>query len=464
MCSPLPSNGLSPEKLYVRDTIAAIATGRGAAGVGIVRVSGDNASQIAAELLNKTLSPNLATYTNFYNQAQEIIDSGVAIYFKAPNSFTGEDILELQGHGGFAVLNRVLQRVTATNLARIAEPGEFTKRAYLNNKMDLLQAEAVLDLIHAGSEQAAAAAIKSLSGDFSQIIHSLQQELIALRVFVEAALDFPEEEIDFLSSHKVLARVDELRNNMQKILLRVNQGVLLAEGVDTVILGAPNVGKSSLLNCLTKEDTSIVTEIPGTTRDLIKTQINLNGIMLKLVDTAGIRESDDLIEQEGISRAKSMAEIAELIIYVVDTPLSLTCVSKINQHRQDDNIIIVVINKIDQLALSPAIEVNEFLNLSMVYISAKHKLGIDLLEQVIIGSLTKLSQESVFSARTRHVAALKRSLEHLELAKYQLSEMQAMELLAEELTRAQHSLNQLTGEFSADDLLGKIFSEFCIGK
>jgi tRNA modification GTPase len=328
----------------------------------------------------------------------------------------------------------------------------------------LLQAEAVLDLIHAGSIQAADAALRSLSGDFSKLINKVQQELIYLRSYVEAAIDFPEEEIDFLSSSDVTSRIDALIIHIKTIFSRVSQGVLLTEGVDTVILGEPNVGKSSLLNCLTKEDTSIITNIPGTTRDLIKATVNLNGVSLNLVDTAGIRESTDVIEQEGIIRAQKSAKTAELIIYIVDKLPNDLMLSDISKYKNNNNKLILVINKIDELNIQPKIELNNILGINAVYVSAKNNLGINLLEQVIDSLLGNVQQEGAFSARTRHLDALKTTLQHIEQGKQQLRDFNAAELLAEELKLAQCAINHVTGEFSADDLLGKIFSEFCIGK
>ena len=448
------------------DTIAAIATPPGRGGVGIVRVSGKKAGAIARQLLGFIPKARVATYTPFIDGDRQI-DQGIAIFFSAPNSFTGEDVLELQGHGGPVVLDMLIRRVVNLG-ARIANPGEFSERAFLNDKIDLLQAEAIADLIDASSEQAALGAVRSLQGDFSKKINLLVEDLILLRMYVEAAIDFPEEEIDFLSDGKVLKDIENIQHWIDEVLLTASQGTLLREGMKVVLAGKPNAGKSSLLNALSGSERAIVTEFEGTTRDVLSEHILIDGMPLHIIDTAGLRESDDPVEKLGIERARKEIEQADLILLLVDSSkfTEQDASSYLTQYflsLADKRKLLVVRNKIDVSGESPGIfNDGEWV---VCRISAKCGSGMRELRDYLKKSVGFQSTvEGQFIARRRHLESIKNAKFHIQEAKAHLLTRQAGELVAEELKMAQQSLESITGVFSSDDLLGRIFSSFCIGK
>ncbi len=449
------------------DTIAAIATAPGKGGVGIVRLSGPLAAAIGEKISGVLPSPRYADYRPLGNQAGEVLDHGIVIYFKAPHSYTGEDVFEIQGHGGPVVLNLILK--TAVELgARIAAPGEFTERAFINEKMDLAQAEAVADLIESTTEQAARAATRSLQGDFSKRIQVLLDSLIHIRLYIEAALDFPEEEIDFLSDQQLHKRMHTLQGDMASVTKSVRQGQLLREGMTVVILGQPNAGKSSLLNALSGSDAAIVTEIAGTTRDVLQQQIHIDGLPLNIVDTAGLRETEDIVEAEGVKRAWRAVQDADRVLLLVDASKGITVADqKIIAELPKDCDYDVIYNKIDLLPAyphteSPRIEPDE--HHTAIYLSAGKNDGVKLLAQHLEQSIGyEQNNEGIFTARQRHLDALTIANEHIELSADQLN-VSAGELAAEELRLAQEQLSKITGVFTNDDLLGEIFSSFCIGK
>nr|WP_243651496.1 tRNA uridine-5-carboxymethylaminomethyl(34) synthesis GTPase MnmE [Cocleimonas flava] len=440
------------------DTIAAIATPSGRGGVGIIRISGPYVRDMAVDILGSLPLPFKASHRLFKDANQETLDDGVAIFFPSPNSFTGEDVLELQGHGGQIVLDMVLKRCLELG-SRIAKPGEFSERAFLNDKLDLTQAEAIADLIDSGSEQAARSALRSLQGEFSSSIDSLLIKMIEMRVYVEAALDFPEEEIDFLADKKVLERLQAIKDQLTEITYKAKQGSLLRSGLNLVIIGEPNAGKSSLLNALSGNDTAIVTDIAGTTRDVLHESINLDGMPLHLVDTAGLRDSDDPVEKIGIERAWKAVEKADIALLLLgDTHLS-TKSDEIVKKLPQSLPLIVVQNKIDLNAKDAGKEKD------IINISAKYNLGIDILKEELKQRMGyQNNNEGIFIARRRHLQALERTQEFVDNAEMQLTEFNAGELMAEELRLAQDELSQITGKFTSDDLLGEIFSSFCIGK
>jgi len=441
------------------DTIAAIATPPGRGGVGIIRVSGPLVTQIAEAILGKLPKPRFADYLPFLDQNNETIDSGLALYFVGPNSFTGEDVLELQGHGGPVVMDILLQRVVALG-ARIANPGEFSERAFLNDKVDLAQAEAIADLIEAGSEQAAKSAVKSLQGEFSRWIDESVEALTHLRMYVEAAIDFPEEEIDFLSDGHVTKSLENILAEMDKIFASAQQGVLLRDGMRVVLIGQPNTGKSSLLNALAGRDSAIVTDIAGTTRDVLREEINIDGMPLHVIDTAGLRDSEDVVEQEGIKRTWIEIEQADRALLLVDDKTGITeDDERIRQKLPASLEVTIVRNKIDLTGAKAKEQNNE------IALSAKSGKGVELLRTHLkkIMGYTGLT-EGVFLARRRHLDALSRAKELVKNGQAQLQLSKAGELLAEDLRQAQNALGEITGHVSSDALLGKIFSSFCIGK
>lgn len=441
------------------DTICALATPPGAGGLGIVRISGPGVPEICQEMLGQVPQPRYAVLGHFRNGQGEIIDTGLALFFPAPHSFTGENVLELHGHGGIHVLNRVIQCVLELG-ARGARPGEFSERAFLNDKIDLVQAEAIADLIESGTDAAARAAQRSLQGDFSHQVHTLQESLTALRVFVEAAIDFPDEEIDFLAESDVVQRVELAVQQLKSLLGDARQGRLLRDGIVMAIIGRPNAGKSSLLNALSGQESAIVTEIPGTTRDVLRESIDLDGIPVHVADTAGIRETHDVIEAEGVRRAREVLESADIVLLVEDASQPGDHQETLEQELPQHVKLIRVANKADLLQTDEMCREQE-----IVWISAKTGQGMDALRKTIreaVGATDR--SEGSFSARQRHVDALKRAGRHLETGKQEMLESGSGELLAEELRLAQVALGEITGEMLPDDLLGEIFSSFCIGK
>lgn len=452
------------------DTIVAQATPPGRGGVGIVRVSGPAAKSIANQILQLKIAPRYAHYGPFFDDSGQLIDQGIALLFEGPNSFTGEDILELQGHGGQIIIDLLIRQIISLG-ARMARPGEFSERAFLNNKLDLAQAEAIADLIDSSSEQAARSAVHTLQGAFSKRINALVESLIQLRMYVEAAIDFPDEEIDFLSDGKVATDLNGILAQLRQVIEAASQGAALREGMTVVMAGLPNAGKSSLLNQLSGRDSAIVTDIPGTTRDLLREHIHIDGMPLHIIDTAGLRESDDQIEREGIRRAWQEIKQADRILLVVDSAAhSATHPHDIwpefVDHLDSLDRITVIQNKADKSGLPV-----EFLapQKDRVYpilrLSAKQAEGIDLLNDHLKQCMGfKGAPEGSFSARRRHMDALERALQLLVNGQQQLELMSAGELLAEDLRQAQQCLSEITGEFSSDDLLGRIFSSFCIGK
>lgn len=444
------------------DTIVAVATPPGRGGVAIVRVSGPLASSIATHLIKKPLAPRYATFSVFFDKQNEWIDEGIALYFPAPHSFTGEDVLELQGHGGPVIVDQLVRRVIECG-ARLAKPGEFSERAFLNNKMDLTQAEAIADLIEAASIDSAKAALRSLQGEFSKQINSLLVLLIRLRTYIEASIDFVEEEIDFLQQTEIVELLSSLKALFYEIEQAATSGVLLRDGITVVIVGEPNVGKSSLLNRLCQKDIAIVTDIPGTTRDLLREYIHLEGIPLHLIDTAGLRESEDPIEQEGIRRAKEIMKEADFILVVQDIEHPKKVDFEFLHSLSNKAKIIIVQNKIDLLNQAPSLQREK--TSTVIKLSAKENKGLELLKECIKSEMEfRTSPHGAFSARRRHLDALSRAKEFLRVAEEELLKKNSPELIAENLRLMQSALSEITGEFSSDDLLGSIFSSFCIGK
>ena len=444
------------------DTIAAIATPPGYGGVGIVRISGPAAAAMAREITARELSPRQATYCVFTAADGSAIDEGIALYFQAPASFTGEDVIELQGHGGPVVMDLLLARVLALG-ARVARAGEFSERAFLNDRLDLAQAEAIADLIESGSERAARAAMSSLRGEFSGRVHALVEQLTALRTWVEAALDFPDEEIDFLSGGEVEARLQTLEAAFEAVFGNARQGQLLRDGLTVVIAGPPNAGKSSLMNRLAGRETAIVTEVPGTTRDVLRQQILIDGMPLHVVDTAGLRHSSDRVEQEGIRRARAELEQADHALLVVEDATADAHLPELLAQLPAGLAVTVLRNKIDLSGAPPG--QTQTARGAELRLSVTTGEGLEALRAHLreVAGLAPDTQ-GAFSARRRHLDALRRAHDHLQRGANQLRRQQAGELMAEELRQAQAALGEITGEFSNEDLLGRIFSSFCIGK
>jgi tRNA modification GTPase len=458
-----------------QDPIAAIATAPGRGAIGVVRVSGDSLTTVIEALCGRRLKPREATYLPFRDADGSVIDQGLAIHFPAPHSYTGEDVLELQAHGGPVVLQLLLARCIQAGAAlglRVAEPGEFTRRAFLNDKIDLAQAEAIADLIDASTEAAARSASRSMAGEFSGEVHALRDALVHLRMLVEATLDFPDEEIDFLQQADATGQVKRLQQTLAGVLQRARQGALLREGIKVVIAGQPNAGKSSLLNALAGAELAIVTPVAGTTRDVVSQTIQIEGVPLHVMDTAGLRESDDTVEQIGIARAWSHIERADAVLFLHD----LTRAGARDYICADQRIaeslaarlpptvpVIDVWNKTDAAPAPPPVRVD---HLDSIALSAKTGLGLGVLRSKLLEVAGwQSAPEGVYMARERHLQALRRVDSHLAEAAAQLAAtMPALDLLAEELRLAQNALNEITGEFNADDLLGVIFSSFCIGK
>lgn len=454
------------------DTIVAQATASGKGSVGIVRVSGPLAKSIAEAILGNCPEPRTASYLPFKNQQGETIDQGLALYFKAPHSFTGEDVLELQGHGGQVVIDMLIAEVLKHQPVRIARPGEFSERAFLNDKIDLAQAEAIADLIDASSQQAARSAMRSLQGAFSDQIHDLVEQVIHLRMYVEAAIDFPEEEIDFLTDGKVATDLQGIVDQLASVRQQAQQGSILRDGMQVVIAGKPNAGKSSLLNALAGKEAAIVTDIAGTTRDVLKEHIHIDGMPLHIIDTAGLRDSDDKVEQIGIQRAWDEIEKADQILIMVDSTTSTSCDPwqiwpEFMEKLPDTAAVTLIRNKIDISREAPGTTnvTSQHGDISVFALSANTGLGIDGLKEHLKQCMGYSSQsDGQFIARRRHLEALEHASLHVDTGQQQLLAHAAGEILAEELRIAQQYLNEITGEFSSDDLLGRIFSSFCIGK
>ncbi|QKZ07556.1 tRNA uridine-5-carboxymethylaminomethyl(34) synthesis GTPase MnmE [Pseudomonas eucalypticola] len=452
-----------------RETIAAIATAQGRGGVGIVRISGPLASAAAQAIAGRALTPRYAHYGPMRSADGDVIDEGLALYFPGPNSFTGEDVLELQGHGGPVVLDMLLQRCLELG-CRLARPGEFSERAFLNDKLDLAQAEAIADLIEASSAQAARNAVRSLQGAFSRRVDNLTEKLIALRIYVEAAIDFPEEEIDFLADGHVLSMLDDVRGNLSTVMREAGQGALLRDGMTVVIAGRPNAGKSSLLNLLAGREAAIVTDIAGTTRDILREHIHIDGMPLHVVDTAGLRDTDDQVEKIGVERALKAIGEADRVLLVVDAtapeasdPFALW--PEFLESRPDMAKVTLIRNKADLTGEPVDMQYSADGHVTISLSAKDEGQGLGLLRDHLKACMGyEQTAESSFSARRRHLDALRHASSALEHGRDQLTLAGAGELLAEDLRQAQHALGEITGAFSSDDLLGRIFSSFCIGK
>ena len=446
--------------IHKSDTICALATAYGQSGIGVIRVTGPLSKSISKKILHQDLEPRYAYYGSFFDNDNNLIDKGVAIAFPGPNSYTGEDVVEFQGHGGVSVIRKLLATIISLDV-RVAEPGEFTKRAFLNGKMDLVQAEAVQDLIQSSSEESALSAVRSLTGEFSEKINQILSELISLRVFVEATIDFSDEEIDFLESHEVSSKLYSLKLTLLNILESANQGAILRDGIHVAIAGKPNAGKSSLLNSLTKQPSAIVTDVAGTTRDVLKETIQIDGMPIHIIDTAGLHNSDNIIEQEGIRRAHTEINNADVVLLVYDASDKSVDLSILPESVKDKPKIVIK-NKIDLTGSKTGIQ--KIQNNPEISISAKNGDGINIVRKALADFAGLNSNtEGVFLARKRHIIAINETLSFINSAISQL-DGGASELVAEDLRQAGMHLGQITGEFSSDDLLGQIFSSFCIGK
>ncbi len=451
-----------------QDTIAAVATATGRGGVGIIRVSGPRARAMAITLGGREPKPRYAHYGPLFADSGVVLDEGLLLFFPGPHSFTGEDVLELQGHGGPVVLDMLLRRCLQLG-ARMARPGEFSERAFLNDKLDLAQAEAIADLIEASSEQAARNALRSLQGEFSRRVHALTETLIGLRIYVEAAIDFPEEEIDFLADGHVLSQLDAVRQELASVLREAGQGALLRDGMTVVIAGRPNAGKSSLLNALAGREAAIVTDIAGTTRDVLREHIHIDGMPLHVVDTAGLRDTHDQVERIGVERALKAIGEADRILLVVDStapeaddPFALW--PEFLEQRPDPHKVTLIRNKADLSGETVGLETCTDGHITLT-LSARGLEGLDLLREHLKACMGyEQTSEGSFSARRRHLQALQQASASLEHGREQLTVLGAGELLAEDLRMAQQALGEITGAFTPDDLLGRIFSSFCIGK
>ncbi|MGB1198110.1 MAG: tRNA uridine-5-carboxymethylaminomethyl(34) synthesis GTPase MnmE [Thalassotalea sp.] len=451
-----------------KDTIAAQATAPGRGGVGIIRISGPEVSNVAQAILGKLPELRKAEYLTFHDLNKQALDQGIALYFKGPNSFTGEDVLELQGHGGPVILDMLLKEILSLPKVRMANPGEFSEQAFLNDKLDLTQAEAIADLINSSSEQAARCALHSLQGEFSNLVNQMVESTIHLRMYVEAAIDFPEEEIDFLADKKIVTDLKAIIDQVENVQKQAQQGAIVREGMRVVIAGRPNAGKSSLLNALSGRESAIVTDIEGTTRDVLSEQIHIDGMPLHIIDTAGLRESADKVEQIGIERAWQEINQADRVLLMVDSTKQqaqdITTIWPEFFQQLPENIgLTVVKNKADISKTTTGL--SEINNIPTISLSAKTGDGVDQLKdhlKEIMGY--QGSNEGGFMARRRHLAALEAAHQHLIVGLDQLESFVAGEILAEELRLCQQELNKITGEFTNDDLLGQIFSSFCIGK
>jgi len=459
------------------DTICAIATSPGRSGVGIVRVSGPLSRQIVSSVTRFSPTPRHAHYCDFRNSQGEVLDQGIVLFFPSPHSFTGEDVVEFQGHGGLYVLDSLLQEIIRLG-GRMARPGEFSERAFINDKIDLTQAEAIADLIDSSSEQAARSALRTLQGAFSRLINTLAHAITDLRIYVEAAIDFSEEEIDFLSEGNIAEKLAEIIKQLDAVLDQARQGAILKEGMSVVIAGKPNAGKSSLLNALAGKESAIVTAIAGTTRDILSEQINIDGMPLHITDTAGLRSSDDVVEQEGIRRALEAIKTADRILLVIDSSTDKVAQDDLPAYLQSIGFaqltealnpprLTIVQNKIDLVAHTEerikAVHQNALI--PVIALSARQETGIDLLRQHLKDIMGyHSSEEGGFTARSRHLDALRLARQNLLQAQHQLVHSRAAELVAEDLRHAHQHLGEITGEFTTDDLLGRIFASFCVGK
>ena len=453
---------------FQKETIVAQATPIGRGGVGILRVSGPLATEVAKAVVGKELKPRLANYLPFQDIDGSTLDQGIALFFKAPNSFTGEDVLELQGHGGQVVLDLLLKRILLVKGVRLARPGEFSEQAFLNDKLDLAQAEAIADLIDASSEQAARSALKSLQGEFSNKVNQLVDQVIYLRTYVEAAIDFPDEEIDFLADGKIEGHLDNIIAQLDKVRSEARQGSILREGMKVVIAGRPNAGKSSLLNALAGREAAIVTDIAGTTRDVLREHIHIDGMPLHIIDTAGLRDATDEVERIGITRAWNEIEQADRVLLMLDSsdPDS-NDLEKVRSEflaKLPANLPVTIIrNKTDLSGEGESIRDEN--GYTTIRLSAQTQQGVDFLREHLKQSMGyQTGTEGGFLARRRHLEALEKAAEHLQAGHIQLTQFHAGELLAEELRLVQNNLSEITGQFTSDDLLGNIFSSFCIGK
>jgi tRNA modification GTPase len=448
------------------DTIVAIASAAGRGAVGVIRVSGPRVPQIAAGILGRLPAPRQARFSRFLDAHGESVDEGLALYFPAPASYTGEHVLELQGHGGALIVDMVLKRLLELG-CRMARPGEFSERAFLNGKIDIAQAEAIADLIDAGTTAAARAAVRSMQGEFSARVADLKTRITGLRAYVEAAIDFPDEEIDFLSDTALRERLAAVFAGFESIATAARQGALLREGLNVVIAGKPNAGKSSLMNSLAGDEVAIVTDVPGTTRDALRQHVHLDGLPLNLVDTAGLRAALDVVEAEGVRRARNEIARADRVLYIVDAGIaggndSAQWAAELAQLPAGVPVTLVF-NKID-LSGTPA-RLDDTTDPPRVFLSARTGAGLPLLRAHLQLSAGYLKSESgTFSARRRHLDALRRAKQHVQCAADTLSSTRAFELFAEDLRLAQHALGEITGEFTSEDLLGEIFGSFCIGK
>ena len=447
-----------------RDTIAAIATAAGTGGVGIVRVSGSDVPALACAILGRMPEPRCAGFSSFRDASGQTIDQGLALYFPAPYSYTGEHVLELHGHGGPVVMDLLLQSVLAAG-ARLARPGEFTERAYLNGKLDLAQAEAVADLIESASAQAAQAALRSLEGVFSRRVQQINEQLIGLRLHIESALDFPEEEIDFLADAALLARCHALAGSIDALLADARQGQLLHDGMTIVLAGRPNAGKSSLLNLLAQRDSAIVSPVPGTTRDVLREHIQIEGLPLHILDTAGLRASTDAIEIEGVRRARAAMQQADRVLLVIDDSTETDAgIAQLIAELPSGVALTLVRNKVDVSGRAPGLQPAKHGEVPAVALCARSGAGLAALHTHLKSCMGyQAAGEGTFSARRRHLDAMRQARIHAEAACAQLAGRQG-EIAAEELRQAQQALGEITGEFTSDDLLGRIFASFCIGK
>ncbi|HSD74186.1 MAG TPA: tRNA uridine-5-carboxymethylaminomethyl(34) synthesis GTPase MnmE [Steroidobacteraceae bacterium] len=446
------------------DTIVAAATPPGRGGIGIVRISGAKVPDIARGIVGELPPPRVASSRDFLAGNGELLDSGLVLYFPAPQSFTGEHVLELHGHGGPVVMDQLVQRALELG-ARAAQPGEFTQRAFLNDKLDLAQAEAIADLIDSGSAQAARAALRSLQGEFSAMVQGLNEALTDLRTYVEAAIDFPEEEIDFLADAELTHRIDTVLAHFDGVARAARQGQLLRDGITVVIAGAPNAGKSSLLNRLAGYDAAIVTDIPGTTRDVLRERIDIDGLPLHVIDTAGLRESGNIVETEGVRRARAELTRADRILFVVDAAADPEANAfEGERDRLPPGLpITVILNKSDRVGREPSLNAHSVP--PRIWMSALTGAGLELLRAHLKSCVGFAATESGnVSARRRHLDALARARQHVDVGREQLRARRAGELMAEELRQAQAALGEITGEITSDELLGRIFATFCIGK